>query len=39
MDKQGNVINPGSPDEAMKFFRSEIAKYAKLVKKAGIKLD
>ena len=39
MDKQGNVINPGSPEEAVKFFRSEIAKYAKLVKKAGIKLD
>jgi tripartite-type tricarboxylate transporter receptor subunit TctC len=39
MDKQGNVINPGSPDEAVKFFRAEIAKYAKLVKKAGIKLD
>ena len=39
MDKQGNVINPTSPDEAVKFFRAEIAKYAKLVKKAGIKLD
>ena len=39
MDKQGNVINPTSPEEAVKFFRSEIAKYAKLVKKAGIKLD
>jgi tripartite-type tricarboxylate transporter receptor subunit TctC len=39
MDKQGNVINPSSPDEALKFFRAEIAKYAKLVKKAGIKLD
>jgi tripartite-type tricarboxylate transporter receptor subunit TctC len=39
MAKQGNVINPTSPEEAAKFFRSEIAKYAKLVKKAGIKLD
>ena len=39
MERQGNVINPTSPDEAVKFFRSEIAKYAKLVKKAGIKLD
>ena len=39
MDKQGNVINPTSPEEALRFFRSEIAKYAKLVKKAGIKLD
>ena len=39
MDKQGNVINPTSPEEALKFFRSEVAKYAALVKKAGIKLD
>jgi len=39
MAKQGNVINPTSPEEAGRFFRSELAKYAKLVKKAGIKLD
>jgi tripartite-type tricarboxylate transporter receptor subunit TctC len=39
MAKQGNVINPSSPEEAAKFFRSQLAKYAKLVKKAGIKLD
>ena len=39
MAKQGNVINPSSPEEAGRFFRSELAKYAKLVKKAGIKLD
>jgi tripartite-type tricarboxylate transporter receptor subunit TctC len=39
MVKQGNMINPTSPEEAGRFFRSELAKYAKLVKKAGIKLD
>jgi tripartite-type tricarboxylate transporter receptor subunit TctC len=39
MAKQGNVINPTSPEEAGRFFRSELAKYAKLVRKAGIKLD
>jgi tripartite-type tricarboxylate transporter receptor subunit TctC len=39
MDKQGNVINPSSPEDAVKFFRAEIAKYGQLVKKAGIKLD
>ena len=39
MVKQGNIINPTSPEDAAKFFRSELAKYAKLVKKAGVKLD
>lgn len=36
MAKQGNVINVGPADQAMQFFRSERAKYAALVKKAGI---
>ena len=36
MAKQGNVINVGPADKAMPFFRSEMAKYAQLVKKAGI---
>jgi len=36
MAKQGNVINVGPADQAMQFFRSEKAKYAALVKKAGI---
>lgn len=36
MAKQGNVINVGAADQAMQFFRSEKAKYAALVKKAGI---
>jgi tripartite-type tricarboxylate transporter receptor subunit TctC len=39
MAKQGNVINVGPADQAMAFFRSERAKYAELVKKAGIELQ
>ncbi|MFO1315336.1 MAG: tripartite tricarboxylate transporter substrate-binding protein [Burkholderiales bacterium] len=36
MAKQGNVINVGPADKAMPFFRSEMSRYAQLVKKAGI---
>ncbi|MEO5845741.1 MAG: tripartite tricarboxylate transporter substrate-binding protein [Caldimonas sp.] len=36
MAKQGNVISVGPADKAMSFFRSERAKYAVLVKKAGV---
>jgi tripartite-type tricarboxylate transporter receptor subunit TctC len=36
MAKQGNVINVGPADKAMPFFRSELAKYAQIVKKAGV---
>lgn len=36
MAKQGNTINISSPEQAQKGFRSEMAKYAALVKKAGI---
>jgi tripartite-type tricarboxylate transporter receptor subunit TctC len=36
MAKQGNVINVTSPEQAQSFFRSELQKYARLVKKAGI---
>jgi tripartite-type tricarboxylate transporter receptor subunit TctC len=39
MAKQGNTINVSSPEFAAQFFRSELAKYAKLVKKAGIELQ
>jgi tripartite-type tricarboxylate transporter receptor subunit TctC len=39
MAKQGNQINPGTPEAAARFFRSELAKYAALVKRAGIKID
>ena len=36
MARQGNVISVGPADKAMPFFRSERAKYALLVKKAGV---
>jgi tripartite-type tricarboxylate transporter receptor subunit TctC len=39
MAKQGNTIDVSTPEFAQQFFRSELAKYAKLVKKAGIELQ
>jgi tripartite-type tricarboxylate transporter receptor subunit TctC len=39
MAKQGNTINVSTPEYAAQFFPSELAKYAKLVKKAGIELQ
>jgi tripartite-type tricarboxylate transporter receptor subunit TctC len=39
MLRQGNVINPSSPEAAAQYFRSELAKYAKLVKQTGVKID
>jgi tripartite-type tricarboxylate transporter receptor subunit TctC len=36
MAKQGNVINVSTPEYAQNFFKSEMAKYAALVKKAGV---
>ena len=36
MARQGNVINVGPAEGAMPFFRSEMARYAQLVKKAGV---
>jgi len=39
MAKQGNTINIGSAEAAAPFFRSELAKYAKLVKKAGVEVQ
>jgi tripartite-type tricarboxylate transporter receptor subunit TctC len=36
MAKQGNVINISPAEMAMPFFRSELEKYAQLVKKAGV---
>ncbi|NDP43158.1 MAG: tripartite tricarboxylate transporter substrate binding protein [Aromatoleum sp.] len=39
MAKQGNTINVSTPEYAASFFSSEMAKYAKLVKKAGIELQ
>ena len=39
MAKQGNTINVSTTEFAQAYFRSEMAKYAKLVKKAGIELQ
>jgi tripartite-type tricarboxylate transporter receptor subunit TctC len=39
MNKQGNNIAISTPEAAAAFFKSELDKYAKLVKKAGVKLD
>lgn len=39
MARQGNTINVSTTDYAQQFFRSEMVKYAKLVKKAGIELQ
>jgi tripartite-type tricarboxylate transporter receptor subunit TctC len=39
MAKQGNVIKPTTPEAALAFFKSEQDRYAKLVQKAGVKLD
>jgi tripartite-type tricarboxylate transporter receptor subunit TctC len=36
MAKQGNVINISSTEFAQQFFKTELAKYAALVKKAGV---
>jgi tripartite-type tricarboxylate transporter receptor subunit TctC len=36
MNKQGNVINIAPAEAAMPFFRAELAKYAALVKRAGV---
>lgn len=36
MTKQGNTINLSTPEQAQSFFRSEFAKYAALVRKAGV---
>lgn len=39
MAKQGTVVSPLSPEETAAYFRSELARFAKLVKKAGIRID
>ncbi|MDB5849865.1 MAG: tctC, partial [Rhodoferax sp.] len=36
MNKQGNTIKVSTPEQAQAAFRSELTKYAALVKKAGI---
>lgn len=39
MAKQGNVINVSSTEFAQQFFKTELARYATLVKKAGVELQ
>lgn len=39
MAKRGNVISVAPADKAMPLFRSELARYAKRVKKAGIEMQ
>ncbi len=39
MAKQGNVIDPTTPEEAARFMRTEQERYAKLVKKADIRIE
>lgn len=39
MDKQGNVINPSTPEAAGQFLRSELNRYAAIVKKADVKVE
>lgn len=39
MAKQGNEINPTTPEAAAKFFRTEMDRYAKAAKKANVQLD
>ena len=39
MAKQGNTINVSTPEYAAQFFPAELAKYAALVKKAGVELQ
>jgi tripartite-type tricarboxylate transporter receptor subunit TctC len=36
MAKQGNTITMSSPEQAQAFFKTELVKYAALVKKAGV---
>jgi len=39
MARQGNTINISTPEYAAQYFRSEMAKYARLVKIAGVELQ
>jgi tripartite-type tricarboxylate transporter receptor subunit TctC len=39
MEKQNNVIHPSSPEDARKFFKAELDRYAGLVRRADIKVD
>jgi tripartite-type tricarboxylate transporter receptor subunit TctC len=39
MARQENIINPTSPEAALQFFKTEQARYARLVQKANVKMD
>jgi len=39
MARQGNTINVSTPEYAAQFFRTELVKYADLVKKSGLELQ
>jgi tripartite-type tricarboxylate transporter receptor subunit TctC len=39
MARQDNQVHPTGPEATLAFFRSEQARYARLVKKAGVALD
>jgi tripartite-type tricarboxylate transporter receptor subunit TctC len=39
MEKQGNIINPMTPEASAAYFRSEYERFARLVKKANVKVD
>jgi tripartite-type tricarboxylate transporter receptor subunit TctC len=39
VEKQGNVINPMTPEQSAAYFRSEHDRFAKLVKKADVKVE
>ncbi len=39
LSKEGGAVNPISPDEYARFIQAEIAKYARIIKEAGIRVD
>jgi len=39
MAQQQNVIRPMSPEESKAYFEAEVARYARLVQKAGVQMD
>ena len=39
MAKQGNDIKVSTPEAADRFFRDETGRYARLIKKIGLKID
>jgi tripartite-type tricarboxylate transporter receptor subunit TctC len=39
MTKQDNFIDPSTPEAALKFFKSEQARYGELVKKANVQVE